>query len=347
MSDGFTLRPPTAEDAAQLAELGRVSVDGGAVAFRLVTHVATDGEGRGRSIGVVAVDSRDGRIVGSARMMMDTCWYEGERRPFVLLRSLMVHPEHRRRGVAAALGRWRIEQAEAAAGPDVVVIADIQKGNTASLAAARRWATAFTPPALSVPVPMRARPPRPVAGLEIRAPRVEELAAIVARVEEATGEQNFARDWTADSLSAWLGWSPLDVPVHHYRVAVERDGSIVAGLALREEGLLRTMELVRMPPTIRLLNAVLHVVPADGRLRNLSVEHLWSAPGRTDAARALWDDTRWSWRDRGSNLLITLDPRDPVAAVLRRRPWTPTTSIVTAVRARPAPTPERIVAPVV
>ena len=158
-----------------------------------------------------------------------------------------------------------------------------------------------------------------------------------------TAHQDFARVFDAESLRAWLAPNPL--PVHHYRVAVDDDGAVLAGLALREEALLRTMELVHMPVTIRLANIALRVVPKDGQLRNLSVEHLWFAPGRLDAARALWEDTRWSWRDRGSNLLMTVDPRSPASGVLRLRPWTPTTSVTIAVRADPPLDPTRIFSP--
>ncbi len=345
MSGGFLLRAAEPGDLDEVEALGALSADGGAVSFRVHTHVRAGDAGLTRSIGVVAVDEGDGRLVGSARMTLGRCWYEGGQRSYAMLGSLVVHPEQRRRGIGAALGRWRIERAEQLEGTDVVVLADIQKGNAGSLAAARRWASAFVGPSSSVPVPMRSRPPRPPRGLEFRAASAEQLPEIADRVTDATAACNFARIWTPSSLRQWLDWAPTGTPVHHYRLAMSPSGDVVAGLALRQEGLLRSMEVVRMPPAIRLANTVLHVVPADGVLRNIGVEHVWYLPGQQRAAAALWQDTRWSFRDRGSNLLLTVDRRSPLRSVLGIRPWMPATSILTAVRAEPAPSSERLVAP--
>ncbi|MBB2891566.1 GNAT family N-acetyltransferase [Flexivirga oryzae] len=335
----FEVREAGEGDEEAIAALHRASPDGGAVRFRVITHARESG---GRSRSVVAVDG--GRVVGAATVSLGDFRYAGQVRPYALLGSLTVDPGHRRQGIGAALARWRIECAEKLSGSEVVVLANIQKGNAGSLAAARRWATAFTSPAVSVPVPMRRRPPGPVDGLTFRS-GVDDLTQIVDGFTAFTADHDFARVFDAESLRAWLTATPVPVPVHHYRVAVDGDGAVVAGLALREEGLLHTMQLVHMPVAIRVANVALRVVPKDGRLRNLGVEHLWFAPGRIDAARALWEDTRWSWRDRGTGLLVTVDPRSPAVGVLRLRPWTPTTSVTTAVRADPPLDPARIFAP--
>ncbi len=344
-SGGFLLRAAEPDDLDEVEALGALSADGGAVAFRIHTHVRAEGPGLTRSAGVVAVDEGDGTLVGSARMTLGRCWYEGAERSYAVLGSLVVHPERRRRGIGAALGRWRIERAEQLVGADVVVLADIQKGNAGSLAAARRWASAFVGPSSSVPVPMRSRRVRPPRGLEIRAASPEQLPEIADRVTAATADCNFARVWTPSALRQWLEWAPTGIPVHHYRLAISPSGAVLAGLALRQEGLLRSMEVVRMPPAIRLANSVLHVVPRDGILRNIGVEHIWYLPGQERAAAALWDDTRWSFRDRGSGLLLTVDRRSPLRSVLGVRPWMPATSIMTAVRADPSPSPKRLIAP--
>lgn len=344
----FALREATAADAAAIAELAERSPDGGAVSFRVRNHVDAESAYAAdprTSVGVVAEVPGIAGVAGSARMFVGRCRYEGTERPYALLGSLMVDPAARRRGIGAALARWRIEKAVELAGDDVVVVANIQRGNEGSLANARRWATSFTEPHVSVPLPMRGRAPRLPAGLVVRDAVAADHAAIVAGVGAYAGERNLSRVWTEESLGAWLAASPLNDPVDHYRVAVDAHGDVVAGLALREEGRMRSLELVRVPAAIRAANLLLRVLPPDGVMRNLTVEHLWCAPGRLDAAAALWEETRWSWRERGSNLLITIDGRDPVRGVLGLRPWTPATSFVTAVRAEPALDPARLVEP--
>lgn len=348
MDERYLLREEQPSDAGAVRRLGEASPDGGAVQFRVVEHAQMPAEGDGLTRGqrVVTVDRTTDGVIGSATMTTGRFHYEGRQRPFALLGALQVHPEHRQHGVGAALAQWRIARAEQVCGAAVVVVADIQKGNVASLAVARRWATSFSPPALTVPVTMRGKPGRTPTGVTIRQAHAEDLPAVARGVTGFTTEQNFARIWTPDRLDAWLAWSPIAQPVRHYLVAADRNGTILAGIAIREEALLHTMELVRMPAGIRVANVFLRVVPKDGRLRNLVVEHLWFAPNAEDAAAALWQDVRWNWRTRGSNLVITIDPRSPVRSLLGLRPWTPTTSITTAVRADQPVDPSRLVAPI-
>lgn len=345
MSVPFVLRETTGADAAVLAALAEAAPDGGAVTFRVRTHVPSGWDPATTAVGVLAELPGVPGAIGAARLTMGTCHYLGEARPYVLLSSLVVHPDHRRRGVAAALTGWLIDRARELGGPRVVILATIQRGNTASLANARRWEGQAMAPVLTVPLPMRSRPPRATAGLTVRDAVPEDLPAIAVAAEAAALERDLSRVWTLDALTRWLAASPFDDPVHHYRVAVDRDGVIVAGLALAEDGRLRSLEVTRMPAAIRLANRLLHVVPVDGVMRNLVADHLWFAPGRLDAAAALWEDTRWTWRDRGSSMLVTIDERDPVRAALGVRPWSPTTRLVTVVGANPAPDIRRLVSP--
>jgi hypothetical protein len=94
------------------------------------------------------------------------------------------------------------------------------------------------------------------------------------------------------------------------------------------------MVVEHLPLPLRAANALLRVVPRDGRMRNLVIDKAWFAPGRLDAARYLWEMTRWEWRATGTSLLLTHDPRSPVHQVVAARGWLPTTSATLAVRAR-------------
>jgi predicted N-acetyltransferase YhbS len=321
-------------DEAALAELALASPDGGAVSFTPERHVPAGEIAREHEISVRIVAEVDGAVAGTGRLDIGACRFEGEDVRYALLNTLQVHPDCRRRGIAAALTDWRLRQAAELAGDDAVVVAYIQAGNTASLANARRWATQVGGRLVVTPVPMRRRPPRPRAGLTVRPARRGELAEIAAAIDARYAGRNFARRWNETRLAGWLAASPLPEPVNHYLVVSDRSGRLLAGLGLHDEGRLTSLVVGRLPARLRAANAVLHVVPRDGRMRNLIADKSWFAPGQLDAARYLWEATRWEWRSAGTTLLLTHDPRSHAHDIVAARPWLPTTSATVAVRSR-------------
>jgi len=328
---GLVLREASPEDDAAIAAITAASPDGGAVQYRTRDHVPPRLLVPRDSVAVVAELPGVGPV-GAARVSLGRCAFAGELRRYALLGSLVVHPAHRRQGVGAALARWRIAYAEEHAGEDVLVLANIQSGNAASLANAARWSTGLSRPALVAPVPVATREPVVPEGWRMGEAEPGDLEEFAAGLAAFTAGHDLARPWTADSLAAWLADSPLPEPVNHLLVARDTAGRMLAGLALREAGRLRSMEIVRVPPAIRAVDRLLHLLPRDGVLRPLDVDRFWFDEGRPDAARRLWEHARWAWRDRGSVLLTTIDARSPLRLSLGLQPWSPTTTIHVAVR---------------
>jgi hypothetical protein len=89
--------------------------------------------------------------------------------------------------------------------------------------------------------------------------------------------------------------------VNHRLVVADRSGRLLAGLGLHEEGRLASLVIGRLPTHLRAANAVLHVVPRDGRKRNLIADKAWFAPAQLQAARYLWEVTCWEWRSAGTS----------------------------------------------
>jgi len=328
------VREARPEDEARLAALAAASPDGGTVAFRSEHHVPPDKIARDHEISEQFVAEVDGVVAGTARLDVGSCRFEGDDVRYALLNSLQVHSDYRRRGVAAMLTDRRLLRARELAGDDVVTLAYVQSGNTASLANARRWATQVGGRLIVTPVPMRGRPPRAVAGLTVRPATEAELDEIATAIDAHYADHNFARHWDAPRLAEWLATSPFQDPVNHYLVVTGQSGQLLAGLGLREEGRLTSVVVNHLPLQLRAANAVLRVVPRDHRMRNLLVDKAWFAPGQLAAARYLWEMTRWEWRSVGTSLLLTHDPRSPVHQVVAARPWLPTTSATVAVRSR-------------
>ncbi len=348
MAYPFSLRQMTSEDSSALKTLTEQSPDGGTITFGPRFHIpAYDvyASRHGEMLGVVAITGQ--AVVGSARISFGECQFEGGAQPYALLSSLMVHPDHRRQGIANALAQWGLQQASERKGNDVIYLADIQKGNTASIASAKKWAKQISGRVITSPVPMRSKPVATDAGITIRAAAANELEIIAQHLNSFYQDYNFYRPQTADSLQAWLSKTPLDTPVNHYMVAVDRSNRILAGIGIKEEGRLMSLHISGVPPLIRLANLMLKVIPPDNEMRNLNVDKLWFLPDQLNAARYLWQTVRWEWRERGSSLVCNYDPRSPIPQILQTPPWMPTTSVSIALRSPNPMSETRLIDPII
>src|SRR5262249_33130937 len=135
----YELRPARTDDYEALVALAISSADTGAVrvAPRYLCNPVEAWAALKPDLEWVVAEAETGALIGAAQVTLGETEIEGERHPYAGLSGLMVHPDHRRRGVAAALTRWRLDRA----GTDAVVAAAIQTGNVGSTANTRGWAT--------------------------------------------------------------------------------------------------------------------------------------------------------------------------------------------------------------
>jgi GNAT superfamily N-acetyltransferase len=338
---GFTLRAAEDRDGQAVTELALAAADTGAV--RVAPHylhdpLATTRVLRPESEWVVA-ETDDGRVVGAGHVDFGDAEIEGEVFRCARLSGLMVHPDYRRRGIAGALTEWRLERAE----PDQVVLAAIQSGNEGSFANARKWATQIFGK-LVLPV-FKVAPSHPPTGLELREPQDDaEWEQVAAGLDEYERGWNLRIPETAAQIRERLAKTPLDVPVQYQIVAVE-GGQVVGGCELHEGGRLQTIVVEHLPAPMRVLNAVVRVVPKDGVVRNTAVARLWHAPGRDEVGRALWAHARSAAADAANSVSAQFDPRGPLADLIRVRPWTTKGTVAVAVRSPVRLSEERLLAP--
>ncbi|GAA4176588.1 hypothetical protein GCM10022251_78780 [Phytohabitans flavus] len=343
---GIRVRTARNEDYPAIQRIANAAPDSGAVQFNREHHVlgAYGPDGVNDQVLTVVAEATDKPgLLGSAKLSLGECRFAGAWTRYGLLGALAVHPAHRRRGVATALARHRIQLATESAGEDVLVLANIQAGNEASTAAARWWATGSAGQMTVIPVPMRRRPPRGRPDLLIRPAEEADLEQIAAAL--LGRGYDLGHRWDPERLRSWLAASPLPQPVNHYLVATDRSGRLLAGLGLREEGRLQSLVVRHAPLSIRLANRVLHVIPPDGRLRNVVADKVWFAPGHLDDARHLWQAVRWEWRERGSTVFTNHDPRGPVHAVVNTPWWLPSAKATVLVRSRRPANPDTIIDP--
>ena len=325
-ADAIVLRQLVPTDGPAIDRLGRETPDTGAVAFYsefqhdvYETLMAL----RPGTVGVVA-EAPDKRIVGIGLVSFGECQFEGELRPSAYLNSLSVHPEYRRLGIASRIAAWRVNEARErfqAAGRDGVIFAAIQGGNVGSVRTAASWTSQVIQGSTrGAAINVRRKQPKAFDGLEVRPARDDELDRVADEQNRFYADFNLYSPETATSLKEWRSKLFFGERLREYLVAVERTGEIVAGLGVTAEGPLITSHVVRMPPPLRVANFFLRILPVDGKVRRLKVDRFWFAPGRLNAARHLWESTRWLLRERGTLVMTFFDVNSPIreAIVLPR-----------------------------
>ncbi len=236
-------------------------------------------------------------------------------------------PDYRRRGLAKALAAWRVRTAEHRIGPHGVILTGTSADNVASQNTMKTWGAELHDQQM-----LRPQPPihhRPTAaGLRVIAPQPAHDAAIVEKANRFYADYQLYTPLTAQTLAAIR---ETGAPVAHYRVVTNADGSVVAGMMLSLRGLLMFEEVSNVPPPLRVMNAFLRVLPADGRIRLCAAASLWHE--RADAARLLWQHVRWEFRDRASVFAYPVDARSPLLGVFDHKPWhVPVVKLIVAAR---------------
>jgi GNAT superfamily N-acetyltransferase len=338
----YELRPVRLDDFQALATLGRASADTGRVQVA-VDYVRNPVDARAAlnpDLEWVVADA-GAELIGAAQVSLGEREVEGSLHRCACLSGLMVHPDHRRRGVATALTEWRLERA----GPDAVVVAAIQSGNVGSLANARSWATQIFG-SLTIPVFPAGKRSYAANGLDIREPMLDSEWE-----EAAAGLTAFERGWnlrnpqTAASLRERAGRTlPSGERIRRYVVAVEGN-RVVGGFELLDGAQLEILVVEHLPAALRALNLIARFLPPDRRIRESSISRFWYTSGRVDAGRALWAHAVSAAAETGNALSTQYDQRGPLHEVIRARPWTPKGRASVAVRSPVPLSEDRLLSP--
>ena len=321
MSDQFTLREMQSEDSAGIANLITEPDSDMTSRFVLDAYTVMVKQDTRQTVGVVAETNEFDGLVGLATVTFGTMRFEGEVLPYALLASLKVHEQFRKRGLGSRLARWRIDRAREAFGEQGVIITGMQSTNDASRGTATKWCRDFFEPLQVAPVPLRKRPPQPLAGITIREARTEDYEEIVEKQNQFYADYNLYEPVTAESLAEIVRYSPIDTPINQYFVAVNAGGDIMAGAKVRNQGQLIVDQLNNPPTPIRLLNPILRLFPPDFVLRMAGLTNLWFVSGQEAAASYLWQSIRYLNRDSANVFAVNYDPRGPIEPILELKPW--------------------------
>jgi predicted N-acetyltransferase YhbS len=258
--------------------------------------------------GVVVEKAGGDGLVGMATAFTDEVGVGGATLPSAQLENLKVRHDVRRQGLGSRLASWRIDEARRRFGRDGVIVAGVEASNAASLATAARWASQVLGP-LRIVIG-QTTPKRPTqSDLEVRPATDRDIEAIVESTNRYYAEHLLFPVFTASRLEASLGPTALGEPIRQYRVAVARDGTIVAGAELVERFKIMVDHIEQMPWPIAMLGRLSGQLPADRIIRSVELGGVWHADGQSAAVGHLWDAIRHEWRERATNVVAVNDPR--------------------------------------
>jgi GNAT superfamily N-acetyltransferase len=343
------LRELAPDDGPAISRLFDASPDTGMIRFRpsfqIDPYLALTYDGRQTGV-VVERDGSPG-LVGLGLVERGEMVLRGRRTGFALLHSLVVHPDVRRRGVARAIVAWRLARARAELGEDAVIAATIQKSNAGSFAAAAHWATQFTAPISSVVLGLPSSPPKASAEWTVRPATASDLDAYAA------GHAAFHRDFDlwppadAAELAAWLELTPTPgSPMNRLWVVTDAADNILGGMGTTEGRRVSVLRVEHMPLAMRLLDAIVHVMPPGDSMEMVRLSRVWFRPDAEAATRYLFENVRWAARDSGNVVIVSSDERGPLAGIIRAPRWLPRTSFSIALRAPVEVRPDHLMEPV-
>ncbi len=330
----FSLREMTAEDGPALNRLFGESPDSGAVqvAQKILIDPVQFLTLEPETVGVVATHPDHNGIAGCGLVTMLDVRLQGQVYRAAYLSTLSVHPAARRRGLATRITQWRIDHAESAAGEDVVVFANIQRGNEGSTANARKWATHILGATDVYPTSTLKRAPKPKTPALFRPASPQDYAAFANGANAYYANTNLYPPLSVDAMTGWANNTPLGSQVNRWWLA-EYQGQVVAGIGVHDKSALAELHFGFVPLPIRIANLFLRVIPADNIARETVAVHMWHAPGREDFARDLFTHLRYQYGKTATLLRVHVDPRTSLDNLPGVSRWSPKSTMATAVRA--------------
>jgi len=275
-----------------------------------------------RTLGVGVECSGVDGFVGMGTVRFGQAKFNGEVLPFAFLDGLKVQPEYRGQGLGYEIARWRIQKAREAFGDQCTIATGMLYDNYASHAVAAKWCREFAESAFHVLIlPTRTRPPKSAPGISVREIEEREYEEFAAKQNAFYQNYNLYPPSDENSIANALGISIDGKKPYRYFAAMDKTGNLLAGAQTWARGVLKSDRVNNPPAPLRMMNSILHLIPPDFIIRDISVNGLWFEPGHWHTSKILWETIRWACRDQGNSITAGFDPRDPARQAVTLRPW--------------------------
>ncbi|HKY54614.1 MAG TPA: GNAT family N-acetyltransferase [Anaerolineales bacterium] len=318
----FTLRELQPSDSTALVKLLTEFGDDLTTRFRVDPYLAIISGTEFRTRGVVVESAEYDGLVGMGTVRFSNVQYNDEHLPLAFLDGLKVRKEFRGNGLGYQIASWRIQKAREEFGEQCVIGTGMLHDNRASHAVASKWCREFAESAIDVRfVSMLPRKPKTLSGLTVREIDFDEYEEFTYKQNNFYRRYNLYPPSSPNSVANALDVSVEGQKPYRYYVVVDTHGNLLAGAQTWARGLLKSDTMDNPPRPLRLLNKVLHLLPPDFTLRDVSVSGLWYEPGQIKIAQYLWEILRWECRDQGTILTTGFDSRDPAINIVKLKPW--------------------------
>jgi GNAT superfamily N-acetyltransferase len=318
----FNLRAMQSSDSKAVANLV-TEFDGDLTTrFRLDAYTAIISGMENPTLGVVVECAGYDGFVGMGTVRFNKVQYNGKIVPHAFLDGLKVHKDFRRQGLGYKIAEWRIQKAKAAYGDQCVIATGMVQENIASHAVAEKWCREFIEPAFDVLiVPTRRRRPKNLAGITVRTMEPKEYEEFAAKQNRFYQHYNLYPVSDANSIANARDLSAEGRKPYRFFTATDSRGNLLAGAQTWARGILKSDTINNPPVPLRILNRVMHLLPSDFTIRDISVSGLWYEPDQIHVAQFLWEMIRWECREQGTTIIASFDPRDPTRQVVMLKPW--------------------------
>ena len=318
----FTLRELQPADSPALSKL--INEFGGDLTTRFLVDpylaIISGTEFRTRAV-VVECAGYDG-LVGMGTVRFSKVQYNNEVLPLAFLDGLKVQKEFRGNGLGYQIASWRIQKAREEFGDQCVIGTGMLHDNHASHAVASKWCHEFVESAFDVRfVPMLTRRPKSLVGTNVREINPDEYEEFAHKQNQFYGQYNLYAPSRPNSIANALDVSVEGKKPYRYFAAIDAHGNLLAGAQTWARGILKSDTVNNLPMPMRILNKVVHLLPQDFTLRDVSVSGLWYESRQITVAQFLWEMLRWKCSDQGNILATAFDSCDPAMDVVKLKPW--------------------------
>lgn len=293
-------------------------------------------ENRTRGV-VVECEGYDG-LVGMGTVRFSKVQFNDEVLPLAFLDGLKVKEEFRGQGLGYQIANWRIQKAREELGDPCVIGTGMLHDNHASHAVASKWCHEFAESAVDVRfVSTSTNRPKALLGVNVREIEPAEYEEFTQKQNIFYRQYNFYPPSNPDSIVNALGVAVEGKKPYRYFAAVDANGNLLAGAQTWARGLMKSDTVTNLPMPLRILNKVVHLLPPDFTLRDISVSGLWYESRQIKIGQYLWEMLRWECRYRGTILTAAFDSRDPAMNVVTLKPWNQPRPKITIAIHGPAP----------